>query len=791
MTSPQGPATLRWFFDMLMDDHGIRRSECSIVHVIEEAPEGKGGKPTAKQVRENAPRLREEVLLTSPKVIVTCGPDAFRQVTGAQMGIEDARGYVLGSEHWKNVLIKEKQQVGLYKGASPATGAKKGDPRYGLVTVSRRPALPVDYQGFVIPTYGIEAVEDMGYKTLYALASDTEKAVPFLRGTTPKFDDDDFDYYTALDPSYDAIADYTGDLLAFDIETAGIGSSVVERISLSDGERTHTLPWDEATRVWVQRQFDAARDRGALLVGQNIQFDIPLLAAHDCHVPLDYIFDTMFAAVNLQPDLPKGLGKIASLYLTLRTPWKWRSISEADPERYSAADSHRTALVARKQITMMKEIGWYEHFVRVIMQRLPILMDLHAEGVRVDVGALGRWAMRLRHRLEKYHRLWGRAFPGLNPSSANQLKKLLYTEWQLPQQRNKSDRGYSISTDELACVNLREHVRSASRNAGEPWTTDPRCNPRLFDLLLAIRREEKELSTYAKVRTDSRGRIYPSYLPQAKDAENRDGSKRKGATATGRLASHGPNFQNQSEEATRVFIPDYDDFCFVSGDYKGAELYTLAELSNDRAMKEALRAPGGIHAVNVREIGCSKVAAKGTMFGTCYGAGAPTISNTIKKQDHIFVPVSECKRIQQKLYDLYPDAFSYLQFRADLMVQEQSLTNRFGRTRFFYGRTRDIPAAKDYDPQSTVADIVWIVLKPIAAMARSLGGRLTTTVHDSFLVQVPEKERETCVRMMKAIMQQEFPQVGKGFFIPAEFKVGAAGASWYDLHEVASEMVAA
>ena len=776
LDSPESQATMRWLTELLTGDLGLRQTDISFVTVIDEAPKGANKRPTKKQLDDAAPTFRVKMQALGSSTVATLGPVAFRAVTGLTAKIEDARGYMLRrSERWK-VKGRELQQVGVYKAVSKATGAKKGDPRMKLVPLDAEAPLPLSAH-FVVPAYSPHMVERSGMKLMFALKTDLRHAVLLWnkRGAVP-FVDEGVSYFTSLSQE-NASHDYSGDILAFDIETAGKDSTVVERISFSNGDITHTLPWCESTREWSQRQFDLALARGALLVAHNIMFDIPLLQAAGCVVPQHgRIYDTMLAGVNLQPDLPKGLGRMASLYLNLATPWKWKAIADADPERYSALDSYITARLALVQVGLLKALGWYDRFVDIIMQRVPILMAWAAEGIRVDTRELPLWAGRITRKLVRYERLWARTFPNVNPHSPPQLSRFLYHEWRLPTQRTKED---GITTDELACVNLREIVQVGIKDDA-PWRSDPRCTPRVFDLLLAIRREAKELRTYAKVRADVRGYIYPKYLPESKDRETDDKKKRKGAAATGRLASRDPNLQNQSKQAKRLYITDRSDWCWVQWDHVSAEAYVVAYMSGDRALLAALRV-GQFHQRNADKIGCEKRTAKNTFYGSCYGAGAAKISETIRREDHVFVSVDECRRVQAGLAALYPDAFGWLNAVGTVGVEQGFLANPFKRTRFFYGRTRDVPAMKDYLPQSTVADMLWDHLKPMYEMLRLYGGRLTTQTHDSLLGQVHRDKVKEVALAGKLIMERRFDNVVPGFFIPVEIEVGAPGASWAEL----------
>jgi DNA polymerase I-like protein with 3'-5' exonuclease and polymerase domains len=362
--------------------------------------------------------------------------------------------------------------------------------------------------------------------------------------------------------------------------------------------------------------------------------------------------------------------------------------------------------------------------------------------------------------------------------------ELFYKEWGLPVQRQKRDQQTSITTNALACINLREVVQTGIGGRKDAaWRKDPRCTPRLFDLLLNMKKCSTNLKTFAKVLTDERGRIYPKYVPEAKDVENRGNKTRKGSAATGRLASRDPNFQNQPKVARFSFIPDHPDFCFVQADYIAAELHVMAAVADDHVLYADLTGEESIHTINARDIGCERRTAKAVIFGTAYGSGPKNISDTIKKDDQVYVPVSEVKAVQQAMAEKYWKTWAWRETIRQQVVTHKFIINDFNRIRFFYAGSRDVPAAYDYIPQSTVADILWYVLKPVAMAIRALGGRMTATVHDSILVQVHKSKVEEAMQVMREIMERKFDNIKPGFSIPVSFEVGAPGVSWGELEE--------
>lgn len=421
-----------------------------------------------------------------------------------------------------------------------------------------------------------------------------------------------------------------------------------------------------------------------------------------------------------------------------------------------------------------------------IMATVPTLMDMTEGGFKVDPAGCKAWMDELRADIFVQNKKWMETMAPLNPMSTQQMVHFLYKGWELPAQYSKED---GVTVDELACINLRELVvaRPHTRTP-KAWMTDPRCTPELFDLLLNIRRLNKELGTYADVKLHEDGKVHPGYLPESKDTETRDGAnkKRKGLAATGRLASRDPNIQNQPKRARIMYIADDDRYTIVQHDYKSAELYVTAYVSGDKVLLDDLQCtdPGGLHGRNAARIGCERRTAKAVIYGTSYGAGAKKISDTIKLQDGVLISPDECKRVQDSIAKVYHVMWAHRQVIASMCVNEGMVVNPFGRVRYYYNGAGDITSAYDYIPQSTVADVMWCVLRDVGLYARSLGGRLLTTVHDSIVAQIPNARVEEYAIGASKIMERRFDCVAPGFWIPTEVEVGVPGGSWGSLHKL-------
>jgi hypothetical protein len=346
--------TMKWLYTLLKHDCQIDMADVRILHLLHEEPAGANLRPTALQVRTALPRFRKAVEASYPKVIVPMGPDAVKAIMGIQpssVGIEDCRGYVLDKTYQGVVLEGTLEQVGSYANKNKIKGIEKGDPKYKTVVRSVKPPLPLRFSGHIIPAYSPIQVQKSGYTLTWAFKADLDRAARAVRDELNVVNKD-LQFFTSLDePGARNI--YTGDMVAFDIETMGIGSRVVDCISFSDGKRTHTLKWTSQIRQWCNTLF---AQPNIMFIGHNLAFDMPILRDAGIVFP-DYFryWDTMFAGVMLQPDLMKGLGKMAPLYLDIK-PWKWRHLSEADPALYSAMDSYVTYLLAVEQLDLLRQI---------------------------------------------------------------------------------------------------------------------------------------------------------------------------------------------------------------------------------------------------------------------------------------------------------------------------------------------------------------------------------------------------------------------------------------------------
>jgi len=674
-----------------------------------------------------------------PEVCVLLGGEVLRYILGISGGVDSLRGYVFTPADIRPAKTRKKTIVGAYRAARKGHH-EAGDPKFGWVNVEERAVLPASIR-WIIPLLSPESVQLSGLRTIPALKADLSRVVRAIQPT-----------FTPLHVSFFRFPIGLGTLdngFALDIETVG---EAISRIGLSNGGTTWTSSWDFRSRNILQRSLV---DSSGPVVGHNLAFDLRFLKRDGVPVSGPF-FDTMLAAHLIQPDLYKGLEKVASLYLDV-SPWKHRN--ESDPELYNATDVKLTWEIARRQREVLEKIGMLDLFEKTIMPALPVLIGMTERGIRVSEE---RQKAFINDLISSQHTALSdlsSKVPGINPLSPPQLRKLLYKELKIPPQKTWQG---SETVDEAALKQIRQNHPE---------------HRELLDLILKVRKIVKLRGTYAEVELGEDGCVHPGYLPSGKESDT-------GAAATGRLASSNPNIQNQPPEARNLFIPHFPGWLFLEADYSQIELRIAAVLSNDSALLKALE--GDVHAQTQQLLGCDRVRAKNVLFGSLYGAG-PRKLNRILQVHGISSSEAECRALQDRLATAYPSLWAWRTEVSVLGKSQRYLTNPFGRRRYFYGGSSAVPQMIDYLPQSTAADIMWEMFVPLDEFCEANGGHLVTTVHDSFLMEFPrERIDRWLLGSLHKILEREFPKVGTGLRVPAAMKIGS---SWGQMEPLPPELV--
>lgn len=678
------------------------------------------------------PAFDYELEHLSASVAICLGDKAFERLTGIGKSFLDMRGYLFTPSDCLPVKTTAIEQIGLYKTAKKGHHAK-GDPRFGKVHRFKKQTLP-QHLRWIIGTYDPFVMIAERKEPLPVVKADLQRA---LRALDPLF--------TRLEAPIVSTPPSEAGFLTLDIETFGFTGGV-ERIGLATRSTTWSSIWTNSARHATQEAIDRANS----IQGHNLAFDIPRLKAEGIEFRQDLsFFDTMIASTLLHPCIPKALEKVASIYLDI-APWKHMSVQ--DPAYYNACDAFYTHQLAISQRRELEEIGMLSLFTNTIMPATSVLMEMTKHGLKIDSVRLAEWQKLLSTELEVATNQWFSFVSDVNPNSPSQLIYHFYNDLGLKKQFTKRKKdGQSIltlSTDEDALNALMrlypEHVP-------------------MLESLLKIKKISKNLSTYASHALDHNNCIHPSYLPSSKYAEN-------GSAKTGRLASTGPNVQNQTHDSKLMFIPHFENWALVEFDFSQIELRIAAALSADRTLQQALE--GDVHARTMDLLGCDRVRAKNVLYGSLYGGGARKLARLLTTKGYPTTE-GEAGALQDALAHAYPRLWAWRSAVASQGLANGHLTNPFGRRRFFYAASDSIPEMYDYLPQSTAADILWALLVPLNDFAHASGGHFLTTTHDSGLFEFPiESIGPALHQNLRDVCEREWPQIAPGFKVPIVIKTG-------------------
>jgi DNA polymerase I-like protein with 3'-5' exonuclease and polymerase domains len=265
-----------------------------------------------------------------------------------------------------------------------------------------------------------------------------------------------------------------------------------------------------------------------------------------------------------------------------------------------------------------------------------------------------------------------------------------------------------------------------------------------------------------KNNVDEKGFIHPEFM--------------QCVTATGRLSSRNPNFQNMPRGNTfairKVVESRFEGGFIVEGDYSQLEFRVAGFLANDAQAYIDVKDGTDVHSYTASVIGCTRQEAKAHTFKPLYGGTTGT-------------------EAQQRYYKALHD---HLQRTA---VEKRVITLPSGREYAFpdarwtkYGTATHRTSICNYPVQGfATADLLPIALVALEKVVRDSGVRsvICNTVHDSIVMDVHPDEKNICIDMMKhAMLSLPFETVrryGVTYNMPVGIEI-KAGKNWLDLHEV-------
>lgn len=532
---------------------------------------------------------------------------------------------------------------------------------------------------------------------------------------------------------------------------------------------------DERARWW-QILRPLLEDSATEKCGHDLKADLAMLRREGLRVGGN-LFDIMLAHALVEPDLRHTLPYLAEKYLGY-APIQPVTGSDRQTELgLEGVDSGREAEMAMERADLalqlrellspaLDEREQRRVFHEIEMPLVPILVDLEAEGVRVDAVALREFSDHLaRHMAEQERIVQQLAGTEFNVNSPKQLGEVLFDRMRLVESPRKTRTG-QYATDEqtlLAMAGEHEIVRR----------------------LLDYRTASKLRSTYAEAlpaAMDRRtGRVHTTFQQLL--------------TATGRLSSQNPNLQNipirteLGQEIRRAFVPRNDQFLLLSADYSQIELRIIAALSQEVGLLEAFRREADVHtATAARVFGVPEEAvtaemrkkAKMVNYGIAYGISAFGLAQRLG------IARKEASAIIEHYFAQFGGIREFMQRTISDCRERGYVETVTGRRRYLpdiNSRNGTVRGAMERNAinapiQGSAADMIKIAMVRIHGelSRRKLRTRMVLQVHDELLFDLFIPEREEVEVLVEEHMRTALP-----LDVPIVVEIGV-GRTWLEAH---------
>lgn len=565
-----------------------------------------------------------------------------------------------------------------------------------------------------------------------------------------------------------------GSVIALDIESAGdidndtFAAGRILSIALWNGKFGVVIP-EELAETPESAELIERLCRDCIVVCHNGTFDMPYLSKrlginayhHEDTLLMHFVLDNLAGEHGLKPLARRWL-RAADWDSDAKSYLKHGAYFENIPRdklyRYNIYDAYWTYELYNYFKQMVdKSPDFYNHRMRVTR----VLHDVQMNGVAVSINALDELEDEYNHQCDEHlvilKKLAGEDF---NPQSPKQIAEYF------------ASKGVSSPSFDA------KHLKKLKRAGREP---------EFIDALLAYRYAAKVIGSFIANVRRKRGedkRIHPYYLPH--------GAK------TGRLSAKGPAIQTMGRDSgiKRALVAE-PGYKIISCDYSQAELRTVAELADDKAMIAAFQ-PGApdffddlmtkiwpddyptIEAYEAFKHEHPKTAknkralVKSVVYGLNYGRGIAAIATELEK------PFEEAKYVVDQYLGAYPGLRNWQQkVRHSVGRKEENYMRqtKFGMTYnpLFvpdadYASTQNEALA--FVPQSTANDICLNAAIKINEQVGQYGAKLIGLVHDATYVECPEETIEECSKMMEREMSKAATLVFNRVPFVAEAEVG-------------------
>ncbi|RUR37000.1 DNA polymerase I [Vreelandella populi] len=518
-------------------------------------------------------------------------------------------------------------------------------------------------------------------------------------------------------------------------------------------------------------------DQKIIKIGQNLKYDISVLANYDIQVAGPFA-DTMLASYVLNSTATRhDMDSLALKYLGEKTisfeeiagkgakqlTFNQIALEQAVP--YACEDVDITLrLYDTLRPLVEKEGRLAEVLDHLELPLIKVISRIERNGVAIDAERLHEQSQQLDKRIRELEieafDLAGREF---NLGSPKQLGEILFNEQKIPVIK-KTPKGAPSTAEavleELALDYPLPKVIMQHRGLAKLKSTYTDKLPRLLNKVS--------------------GRVHTSY--------------HQAVTATGRLSSSDPNLQNipiRTEEGRKIrqaFIarPGYR---IVAADYSQIELRIMAHLSEDKGLLEAFAEGRDIHTATAAEVfgtALDKVSneqrrsAKAINFGLIYGMSAWGLARQLR------IERNQAQTYIDRYFDRYPGVARYMDRIRTQAAEDGFVETVLGRRLYLpeihsQNRNRRQGAERtaiNAPMQGTAADIIKQAMIDVDAWLAegTFDALMVMQVHDELVFEVKESQVEKFIGEVQKRMQGA-AELKVPLIVEAE-----SGANWDEAH---------
>ncbi len=380
-------------------------------------------------------------------------------------------------------------------------------------------------------------------------------------------------------------------------------------------------------------------------------------------------------------------------------------------------------------------------FADVEMPLVGLLARMERAGIGLDVEGLAKAGSELSEKLAHLSaQIFVVAGGEFNIASPKQVGEVLFDRLKLPKGR-KTKTGWSTAAGVLEDL-AEEHEIAA--------------------LILEHREYSKLVSTYvdalAREVDPETGLVHTDF--------------RQTVTATGRLASRGPNLQNipiRTEWGRRIrscFWSGVEGDLLVCADYSQIELRILAHMSGDPTLTEAFRAGEDIHTHTATLIfGCSddevdypkRSVAKTVNYAVLYGMGPRALAADLD------ISRAEAEQFIHNYHSRLPEVGKFMATTVEQARQSGYVSTLMGRRRPLPDLSASHPGVRAYAEraaantplQGSAADIVKVAMLRLEEALREGFDdvEMLLQVHDEIVLRAPAGRVAALAPVLREVME--------------------------------------